>query len=302
MSVLDIFSTLKNGATLVLIPKKLFSFPIQLLEYLNKSKINTIYWVPSAMGIVAKWKALDYVNVTTLKTILFAGEVMPNKVLNRWREHIPNAMYANLFGPTEITDIALYYIVDREFKDEDILPIGVCANSMNAFALNENNDVITQGEIGELYFKGPFLGNGYYCLKEKTDEVFVQNPLNNKFSEKVYKTGDLVKINEFGEYEYIGRVDSQIKHSGYRIELGEIEHAANCIPDIDVCVALYDSQKDHIVLLYQGRNDSGRVLGTLREKYLPAYMLPDRIENIAKMPYNANGKIDRVKLYSEYIG
>lgn len=103
-SVLDIYTTVKTGAALYLIPHTLFSWPIRLLEYLDRNQINTIFWVPSAMILLSKLKALDKMDLNgKLRTILFAGEVMPNKHLNVWRQHIPDAVYANLYGPTEIT-------------------------------------------------------------------------------------------------------------------------------------------------------------------------------------------------------
>ncbi|MCQ2448987.1 MAG: AMP-binding protein, partial [Clostridia bacterium] len=91
MSVSDVFATLRAGAQLQIIPKQLFSFPIKLIEWLNERAVNTIYWVPSALAIVANWKVLDYGKIEKLDKILFAGEVMPVKQLNYWRSHYPNA-------------------------------------------------------------------------------------------------------------------------------------------------------------------------------------------------------------------
>jgi non-ribosomal peptide synthetase component F len=119
MSILDIFSTIISGATFNIIPKMYFSFPVKLIEYLNEFKINTVYWVPSALSIVANLKVLDVIKPKYLKKILFAGEVMPTKQLNIWMKKYPKAMYANLYGPTEITDTCTYYIVNRKFKDDE---------------------------------------------------------------------------------------------------------------------------------------------------------------------------------------
>ena len=83
---------------------------------MNEKKVNTIYWVPSALCIIANLKVLDYLALEYVNKVLFAGEVMPTKQLNYWIKKIPDAMYANLFGPTETTDICTYYIVDREFR------------------------------------------------------------------------------------------------------------------------------------------------------------------------------------------
>ena len=129
MSVLDIYTTLAAGAELQILPKQLFAFPVRLLEYMNSRKVNTIYWVPTALSIVANWKVLDYVSLPYMEKVLFAGEVMPVKQLNYWRRKMPELLYANLYGPTEVTDICAYYIVDRDFADSETLPIGrACDN------------------------------------------------------------------------------------------------------------------------------------------------------------------------------
>lgn len=300
MSVLDIFTTICNGATLEIIPKKYFSFPVKLLQFMAERNVNTIYWVPSALSIVANWKALDYVPVPTLKKILFAGETMPTKILNDWIKHIPDALYANLFGPTEITDIALFYKVNRTLRDDEPVPIGNVAFNMDAFAINEDGKLIGDNEIGELYFRGSFLGCGYYNAPDKTAEFFVQNPLNSHYPEPVYKTGDLVRINEYGEYMFVGRVDSQIKHMGYRIELGEVEAAVSACSEVNLNVCMYDAASDNIVCVYQGKASEAEVLKEL-DKYLPQYMKPTKIHKIVAMPYNANGKMDRRKLRDEYL-
>lgn len=129
MSVLDNFSTVRNASTMHILPKKLFAFPIKLIEYMNTYEINTVYWVQSALSVISNWKALDYVQVPLLKTILFSGEVMPAKVLNYWSSYLLSALFANLYGPTEITDICTYYIVNRKFSNEEAIPIGICVGA-----------------------------------------------------------------------------------------------------------------------------------------------------------------------------
>ena len=253
MSVSDVYSTVYSGATLNIIPKTLFSFPLKLIELMNERRVNTIYWVPSALSIVAKLKVFDYLKPEYLKKVLFAGEVMPVKPLNYWRKNLPNALFANLFGPTETTDICTYYIVDRPFSDGETLPIGRACDNCKVFILNENGKEAKAGEEGELYAAGSFLSMGYYNNPEKTAAAFVQNPLNDAYPETVYKTGDLVKQNENGEIIYISRKDFQIKHMGYRIELGEIEAAAYTAEGVSSAAAVYDKTEDSIILIYEGR-------------------------------------------------
>ncbi|AVK50149.1 D-alanine--poly(phosphoribitol) ligase [Clostridium sp. MF28] len=301
MSVLDIFATIRSGATLYIIPKMLFSFPVKLLEFLNEKEVNTIYWVPSALSIVANLGALDVIELPALKKILFAGETMPTKQLNVWRRHVPDAVYANLFGPTEITDIGIYYIVDREFNDDEPIPIGVPCENVDALVVDENGQLVEEyGKVGELLIRGSFLACGYYNNPEKTREAFIQNPLNKSYPETVYCTGDLVYWNENRELVYVSRKDFQIKHMGNRIELGEIENAMSALEGLDMCCCLYNKESDQIVAVYSGSLETKKLSQNLKKK-LPRYMLPNVCYNRSSMPLNMNGKIDRKKLIEEYI-
>lgn len=298
MSILDIYAALYAGATLIVIPKMLFSFPVRLIELLNEKKINTIYWVPSALGIVANLGAFEEIKPQFLKRILFAGEVMPTKQLNIWRRNIPDAVYANLFGPTEITDIGVYYIVDREFADDEPIPIGRNCDNVGLLVVSEEGKPVmpeNTGQLGELFIRGTFLALGYYNDPEKTKEAFVQNPLQDAYPEIVYKTGDLVYWNEHGELVFSSRKDFQIKHMGHRIELGEIEAALSAQDGIDSCCCLYDTKNTQIVAVYSGERKEDDLAAALSKK-VPVYMVPGKYVHIDMMPHNMNGKIDRKAL------
>lgn len=299
-SISDTYSALLTGATLHIIPKSYFAFPIQLVRFLNERNVNTIYWVPSALCLCANIKLFDYEKPQHLTKVMFIGEIMPCKQLNYWIKHLPNVQFANLFGPTEVVDVCTYYKVDREFKDDDNLPIGQRCQCVTTFIVGEDGKEITEcGKIGELYVLGPTVANGYYKNDEATNKAFVQNPLHNLYPEKVYKTGDLVQINERGEYEFVGRADFQIKHKGYRIELGEIERVAGALDKVDNAVAIFDKDEDAIILIYTGRRHSDEVLTELKSK-IPDYMIPSKVIKIAQMPINPNGKIDRKHLLNTY--
>lgn len=295
MSITDVFTTMLAGSTLYIIPKMYFSFPIKLLEFLEEKKINSIYWVPSALCIVANLGALKDIHLPNLKKILFAGEVMPIKQLNMWIAALPNCIYANLYGPTETTDICTYYVVDREFKNTETLPIGKHCDNCNIILLTENGQEAKDGEQGEILVRGSFLAQGYYANIEKTNEVFIQNPLNRKYPEIVYKTGDIGKYNEKGELIYLSRKDYQIKHMGYRIELGEIEKNIYAVDKIVLCACVYDETNQKIVLFYQGDIGESELARELENKLLP-YMRPNKYIKLTRMPYNSNGKIDRKEL------
>lgn len=296
MSVTDLYTALRTGAQVQVLPRRLFSFPVQLLDYLTVHKVNTLYWVPSALGGVVRWKALDYTALPPLRTILFAGETMPTPYLNYWQAHYPRALFANLFGPTETTDICAYYIVDRAFSDDEPLPIGRACDNCGLLVLTDDGRAADPGAVGELCVRGSFLAAGYYNMPDKTAERFCPNPLQPHYPEIIYHTGDLVRYDENGLLQYMGRADNQIKHMGYRIELGEIETAAFGQEGLQSCACIYDAPKDRLVLFFTGRKGLEEELRVRLAGRLPAYMQPTAYRRLQAMPQNQNGKIDRAAL------
>lgn len=295
ISVSDIYHTIRNGASMYIIPHEKFSFPGLLMEYLYEHKINTIYWVPSALSALAIFRALSSPHLSELKNVFFGGEVMPMKQLNKWIAEYPDVRYVNLYGTTEITDTCNVYEVNRHFENSESLPIGPACENMDVFLLDEKDGLITGREVGELCVRGTGLAYGYYNDEEKTKEVFVQNPLNPFYPETIYRTGDLAQRNEYGELVYIGRKDFQIKHMGHRIELGEIEAVVSAMEGIEIGACIYDTGKSRIILFYTGELEE-QLLKERMKQALPVYMLPNRVVHMEKMPMNLNGKVDRVKL------
>lgn len=302
-STLDIYLCLAKGATLVLIPEQNFAFPLKLMEYVAEKNINFIFWVPSVMINIANTRALDNIKMDCLKKVLFAGEVMPNRHLNYWRNQLPESLFANLYGPTEITVDCTYYIVEKKFEDDDKLPIGFPCRNTDVLILTEENRPAAAGEQGELCVRGSSLALGYWNNWEKSDAAFTQNPLNPNYFDRIYRTGDFVYLNEEGEIIFVGRRDAQIKHMGYRIELGEIETALLSMAGIDNSCVLYNKEKQEITMFYEG--DDELTKAAIRKRLvemLPKYMVPTKIHKLDHLPMNKNGKIDRPLLMKEYMG
>ena len=295
-SILDIFLCLKTGASLHVIPERHYTFPLRLMQYIEEHKVNFLLWVPSVLCHVADQAALEHADLSCLRKVLFAGEVMPNKQLNYWRNQIPHALFANLYGPTEITVDCTYFIVDRPFADDEPLPIGFpCANT-DILLLDDNNALVTEPDVqGEICVRGSSLAVGYWNAPEVSKERFCQNPLNDHYPERIYRTGDLAHYNDRGELMFDGRKDHQIKHMGYRIELGEIEAAAQGYEGVQRAACIYDESESKIILFFTGSGAAAEITAHLR-KILPRYMVPRVILPVADMPMTATGKIDRKQL------
>ena len=300
VSVKDIYSTIKNGATMYIIPPTLFVMPAKLVSFLNEKRINTIIWAVSALTVVANVKGFAREVPMHLRNVMFSGEVMPNKVLNYWRNALPKCNYVNLYGPTEITCNCTYYKVERTFEDWEALPIGKSFLNTGILLLDsERKKAVGEGETGEICVSGSSLALGYYNEIEKTNAAFIQNPLNWHYPERIYCTGDMGKYDSEGNLLFMSRRDAQIKHMGHRIELGEIEIAVNAMPCIESAVCLYDEEKQKIVLFYQAGGDCKKQIVTELGKKLPKYMWPNLYRQYEKLPLNKHAKIDRMKLKEE---
>lgn len=297
--VKDIYSGLFTGATVQIIPTAYFTQPTKLMDFLCDRGATMLIWAVSALCFVTTMNALDYRKPDTLRAILFSGEVMPIKHLHKLQKHLPDVMYVNLYGPTEITCNCTYYIVDRAFEVGETLPIGVPFPNERILLLREDNTPAAPGEVGELCVSGTAVAMGYYKDPERTAAAFTQNPLGPAFLETIYRTGDLVRLAENGEMVYVSRKDFQIKHMGHRIELGEIETALCAVEGVERACCLYLHDKGKILCYTCGPAQKAQIVEALHVT-LPAYMIPNLFRTIDAMPLNKNGKIDRNALMALY--
>lgn len=297
-STLDIYLMAKCGATLHIVPESYYAFPAKLCSYLAENMITTIFWVPSVFQSFQRFDLLREISNLSLNKILFAGEVMHNRELNYWRKYFPDALFANLYGPTEITVDCTYYIVDRNYTDDESLPIGKARKNMEVMLLDSTDHLITESDRqGEICVRGYAVSKGYWKDTEKTAKVFVQNPLNDRYAEKIYRTGDVAHYSSDGQLMFDGRLDNQIKHRGSRIELGEVENMCLNLRYIQQVCAVYDQDKDEIILftVLSESHDERSVIKDLRT-VLPGYMMPENVHVMDSIPLNDNGKYDRKQL------
>ena len=302
VSVKDIYSSIFVGATLVLIPKEYFSNPTVLLDYLDSNNATTMIWAVSALCLITTFHGLNYKVPNKVNKIIFSGEIMPLKHLSVWMEKLPNAMFVNVYGPTEITCNCTYHIIDKKRFYVDYIPIGIAFFNERVFLLSKEDKLITNNdEIGEICVSGSCLALGYYNNEEQSKKSFVQNPINNNYFERIYRTGDLGKYNENNELIFCGRKDFQIKYLGHRIELEEIDRAIMNVDGITRVCTIFDEEKSKIYSFYVGTLETKDLRSILQEK-LPIYMIPTKFIKLNNLPLTKNGKIDRKKLFDSYKG
>lgn len=305
MSIFDIFVAFKVGACVVSIPEAVAMFPVKLATYISEKKISVWNSVPSALSLLATYRELETCDLSCMRLILFAGELFPLKYLRLLQKAMPAARFCNMYGQTEANSSTYYWVDQLPSDDTGKLPIGKALPNFEVFALQENGNRVQKAEEeGELYVRASTVAQGYWGEVEKTENAFVRNPLRSDVTERVYKTGDLVRLESDGNYVFIGRKDHMIKSRGYRIEIGEIETVLCNHPEIINAVVLPIPDElignrlaAIVVSVSPGKISRDDVLKHCFAQ-LPKYMIPEVIEFRDSLPMTSSGKVDRMKLRS----
>jgi amino acid adenylation domain-containing protein len=303
LSVFDVFATCKAAACMAVVPEMTSMFPSRLAQWLEREQISVWYSVPSVLTMLATYGNLRGSDLSGLRAVIFAGEVFPAKHLGALMAELPGPRYLNWYGPTETNVCTWYEVPPRAAEFTAPVPIGKgCANTDVFAVTSEGGRVSKPGEEGELYARGPGLMRGYWNQREKTRQVLVGNPFQAAYDEPAYRTGDLVTLDDEGNYVFLGRRDGMVKTRGYRVELGEVETALYQHPGVREAVVLpvpdeLLGNRLRAVVCADGPDGLTRkeVLDHCRRR-LPGYMVPDVVEFCEALPRNSNGKVDRARL------
>lgn len=309
LSIFDIFVALKAGATLVLVPDGLSSFPFRLAEWIDEQKISVWYSVPTILSMLVRSGDLARFRYQHLRTVIFAGEVFPVKYLRDLMALIPHPVYYNFYGPTE-TNVITYYRVPPIPEDRVApIPIGIACANMDVFALDDAGEVVTRsGDAGELYARGNCVAQGYWGDAEKTARTFVANPKTRGGRDIAYRTGDIVTFDDDGNYLFLGRRDDMVKSRGYRIELGEIETALYKHAGVReaAVIAVPDPAIGNRLVAFVVAESGHEMTGTDLQDFcagsIPRYMVPETIEFRDQLPKTSTGKVDKVTLARSAAG
>jgi len=278
-------------------------FPSKLTEFIQNNRITIWNSVPSMLSLLVAHADLDKFDFSTLRLVLFAGEVFPVKYLRILKEHMPDAQFYNIYGQTEANSSTYFPVNDILADDAVVIPIGKPFPGFEVFALDENGRKISAaGEKGELYVEADTVASGYWKDPGRTREKFVRNPLKPEADKFIYRTGDIVKLDDKGNYVFLGRVDQMIKSRGYRIEIGEIETVLSSHPLVKsaVVVPIPDELIGNRIaaVIVPSKESVVKKEDILRycAKQLPKYMIPETLEFQDALPMTSSGKADRKKL------
>lgn len=268
-----------------------------LIDWIDDQQINLIHCVPSLFRTVLN-EELKPENFRSLKHILLSGEPLLPSDVKRWTSVFGDRVQlVNLYGPTETTMTKFFYFVQPSDSERRSIPIGKPMEGARALVLDEKGNVCPPGKVGEIHIRTPFRSLGYYGQPELTSEVFIKNPFSQAPGDIIYKTGDLGRLLEDGNFEFLGRRDQQVKIRGVRIELGEIESLLREHPSLkDAAVVDREDTSGHKYLcayvVFEGEDQTAALRDFLAAS-LPDYMVPAAFVALDKLPRTINGKVDR---------
>lgn len=282
LSVFDIWSSLSRGASIVIVDEVTVVNGKRMLDLIHEKQIRVWYSVPSALVLMLETGGLAERGAPSLRAVFFAGEVFPIKHLRRTMAALPQAVFWNLFGPTETNVCTAYRLPGPPDEHDKAIPIGRASCGDVATILDEGGKPVPDGEVGELFIEGPTVMLGYWDNGRRTP---AQHP---------YPTGDRVSRRPDGEIMYHGRRDHMVKIHGYRVELGEVEAALNAHELVQEAIAFAHDQR--LVVVIVPRDAALSVLDIKKHAAarLPRYMIPSDIRLVEQLPRTSSGKTDRV--------
>ncbi len=306
-SVFDLYSSIMNGASLVPFEAAIMKDPYAVLNRIDELRCTIYFSVPSLLIYFQTLKLITPTAFAQVRTIIFGGEGYPKTKLKDLYDCLHNRVeIVNVYGPTECTCIcSAYRVTEADFEDgEGYAPLGRPISNFSFTVLTAQDQAAAVDEVGELCLGGPCVGLGYFNDPALTQTAFRQNPLQPNYHERIYCTGDLVRVSaKDGNFHFVGRKDTQIKHQGYRIELGEIEHALGRVSGVDEAVALHTTRDGVSLIVAVIASRNGLTANAVRKSVasmVPPYMVPGRVDVLTTLPKNDNGKIDRKLLKTRY--
>ncbi|MBD3919136.1 amino acid adenylation domain-containing protein [Paenibacillus sp. PR3] len=297
-SVWEMYGALLFGGKLVIVSKEAAKDTQQFLELLVRERVTVLNQTPSAFSnLIHMDSALNHAGLS-LRYVIFGGEMLKPAMLKPWKAKYPQTKLINMYGITETTVHVTYKEIGEAEINSNTSNIGKPIPTLSCYILDQHSRVVPQGMAGELFVGGEGVARGYINNERLTRERFIQSPFDS--TQRLYRSGDLVRWNENRELEYLGRIDHQVKVRGYRIELGEIESKLMQVEAVRECIVIarQDEDNDTALIGYfvaERKLDEAKIRQQLLQQ-LPDFMVPAYLVQMESMPLTSNGKIDRKAL------
>ncbi|NJN81449.1 MAG: amino acid adenylation domain-containing protein [Caldilineaceae bacterium] len=307
-SIFDYFSGPLAGATTVIIPEEHMLLPASLSQLMADERLSVWYSVPFALIQLAIRGALEERDLTSLRWVLYGGEPFPPKHLAALMALWPHARFSNVYGPAEVNQCTYYHVPQLGDQHDEAIPIGQIWPNAEGLVVDENDQPVAAGEVGELLVRSPTMMQGYWRRPDLNAEAFFRRASPGGHSEIFYRTGDLVQLPADGAYRFLGRKDRQIKTRGFRVELDEVESVLSAHPSVEESAVFAVSDQDHSVQIQAAvlvRADMTLTVAELvrhAQAHLPRYAVPARIEILTGFPRTSTDKIDRKALQKQLQG
>lgn len=311
----EIFPTILSGAAIVIVPESDLSSMNRFREFVCSNSVSIInlptsYWRQWTAALVTAKKSFP----DSVRLLIAGSERVLPEDYNSWRELAPTKVrWLNAYGLTETTITSLVYEPSDRDQELATVPIGKPIDNVSVFVLDSSMRPVPKGVQGQLYVGGDCVALGYLKMPDVTAERFVQNPFGSQGNDLIYETGDIVRMLDDGNLEYVGRNDDQVKLRGFRIELGEIETVLSSHPKLSegavIAVTNPHSGETELAAYLVPKNDSAAqrassniranshvsisALQTFLGEHLPSYMVPSTFTELERLPLTANGKVDR---------
>ena len=281
-SVMELFTPLSNGISLVLIADHTLREPTALLQTLKTHRVSRIILVPTLL----QW-LVDRMTSETLPDLslwLSGGEALPVKLVQQFHEVLENRTLVNIYGSTEVSANLTWY---QTSQNDIMVPIGKLVNNARMYLLDKYRQPVPIGAVGTIYAAGICLARGY-TRPELNQKSFIHNILGEEY---LFETGDMGRYGCGGELEYRGRCDEQISIRGYRVEIREVEAAILSCSDIYETAVVYNDLSGRLLSFVVGSNELIRY--ELSQK-LPSYMIPSLFIEVDELPRLTSGKVGKI--------
>ena len=303
-SVWEMYGALLYGGRLVVVPRMTTRDPAAFVDLLIRERVTVLNQTPSAFYGVVAAESAQTKRAEALRYVIFGGEALDPGKLAAWRRRYPEVLLINMYGITETTVHVTFKEIGEQEIATNVSNIGRAIPTLSTYIVDEQLELAPLGVAGELCVGGEGVARGYLNRDALTAERFVPSPFAP--GERLYRSGDLVRLLESGDLEYLGRIDSQVKVRGFRVETGEIETQLKSHPAVAraVVVVRNDGGAAYLCAYFEPRDgapaaDRSQLADALRAhlaRFLPDYMVPQHFVAIDRVPLTANGKLDRAAL------